>query len=565
MVFLYFLFIYILTALFGYTFWIDVKLPMVLKLISLISVLYIAYNLIEIFVSFIFYIFSKPRILKEGKLEELKGLIVSFRPIFANTDEEMENLLKSMEKDIENNLKDFPDRLKFIVIDNTRNESVKEYTKRRIRELQDKYSDKTVFYFHRNKECDFFKKLGILEDACLFLYKGWTRPGHYISEKWQIVAKGTRDKNKPLWDIILGDISALGIKASVEDVLSGREVDIDEEKRVKVIFVSDADNVWSEGEIKKMVLKIVNPDNRKYVIFQPKIKVNSPYKNIYTKVSVIYRNITHFVPTLRWRLFNFSPFYGKGAMRVDDYIEKVILSEALNPAKAASHDFQETLFAMSALVEDVIVLEDIFSNKVSEIKRVAQWRWGDMETVRQFIFKKWETGRKKHLFVLLRGLIEPIVIDILILIFSISVLTNSLYFNSGIILYIFSGLILFPFVFGVFVSRVNIFESILSFLVLLFLKVLDFIYMPQAILRNYIRQLKGEPYKWKTGAMGEIETRGMNLFKVYKALKNSSLAGILFLGFAYFNRIFLILGVIFILSPFFVWITCRESKKEEST
>jgi hypothetical protein len=52
----------------------------------------------------------------------------------------METLLTNMEKDIVNNEEIGGDQ-KYIVIDNTRDESVKEYTRQRIRELQARFGE----------------------------------------------------------------------------------------------------------------------------------------------------------------------------------------------------------------------------------------------------------------------------------------------------------------------------------------------------------------------------------------------------------------------------------------
>ena len=67
---------------------------------------------------------------------------------------------------------------------------------------------------------------------------------------------------------------------------------------------------------------------------------------------------------------------------------------------------------ISEKTKDVYILENTFSNKVAELKRDAQWRWGDMETVRQFFLKKFAAGRKTHLYVLLRGLIGDLNLSI---------------------------------------------------------------------------------------------------------------------------------------------------------
>jgi len=554
MVFLYVFINHLTAGLLGYFFWISFSLPLIIKILALLLFVYIIYPFCEIFIAFVFALFKKERILPEIEDIAKNGIpegtnVAMFRPIFAKTNQEMENLLQSMEKDIQNNIEDAKS-LKFIVIDNTRDAGVKEYVCRRIKELQQKYGEGTVFYFHRNVECDFFKKLGIYEDAILFLHEGATRPSHYTGKRWEKFAGGTRNPNKPLWDIILGNIKELGIRAEISEVLEGKDIEVDKDKRIKVAFVSDADNVWPKNGIRKMVAKILNPENKNFVIYQPRIEVQPPFKNLYTKISVIKREITGFLPKMRWRIFNFSPFYGKGAMEVSGYIEKVIKAEALHPAKAASHDFQETLFANCCLVEGCVILEGIFSNKISEIKRVSQWRWGDMETVKQFLFRKFSSGRKKHLFVLLRGLIEPIICDLFILLLLLGVLFFDLQVVNKNFFYVISALIIFPYLIKP--------KWLLVLFVSIFLIAVDLTYMPLATLRNYFLQMKGKKFVWKTGAMGEMETRDMTIFNTYWALKEVILWAVLFLLISYFWKYFLIPATILLIAPAVTWIISRE-------
>ena len=122
-------------------------------IIMLVCFAYCFSGVASLVINFLVYFFSKPVVLKERE-EIIKNGVpenvnaVFFRPIFAKSNPEIDTLLNSMKQDIINNQE--PHRnLKFILIDNTRDESVKEYTRSKIKEMQKEYGDDVVFYFHR--------------------------------------------------------------------------------------------------------------------------------------------------------------------------------------------------------------------------------------------------------------------------------------------------------------------------------------------------------------------------------------------------------------------------------
>lgn len=554
---------------------------------------YCVYSPSKLTVNFIAYLGSSPLILKEREDIARDGIppdvkVVFFRPIFAKTPPEMETLINNMELDIINN-QEPTHNLKFIVIDNTRDERVKQRAREMIRELQGKFGQDVVFYFHRNHNCDFFKKIGIYQDAIMLLYEGWTRPNHYTDPRWGEWAKGTRDPNEPIFDEVLGDVASLGIDGEVDDILKGREIEVNRDERIKVAIVCDADNVWPKGSIRKMVAKIMHPENSEIVIFQPSIKISNPDVNRYVKLAVLARRMYGFDPLVRWRIYHFSPFYGKGAMRVDSYVREIIKSEALHPGKAASHDFQEALKAWTVLVEDVYINENTFSNKLSELLRDTQWLWGDMETVRQFLSKKFAAGRKAHLYVLLRRLVGDLVFAVWVVGSIVGWLVPgwmdvirprfllALVGGVGVCLVVVPRLIA-PFVTSFKERREalkpaeprrrsfagTLAEGLLHLVVSTLVHKLDLLYRPPANVRNYINQARGKPFVWKTGAMGEIATAEIGLGQIYKTLFIAPLTGLLLIIVGSFgimpSLLLLLLSpliVSFIFGPMFIWLTSR--------
>ncbi|MDP8218848.1 MAG: hypothetical protein P9M03_09005 [Candidatus Theseobacter exili] len=524
------------------------SVPFLSPVFKLILILLFAFSvswISHIVIMFLIYLTSQPLILhtREDILDNgipANVKIAFFRPIFSKSFAEMKSLLNSMEQDINNNGK-ANKNLKYIVIDNTRDEKVKKETRDAIKALQKTYGEDMVFYFHRNVKCDFFKKVGILLDSIMFLYEGWTKPELYTDQKWEKWAKGTRDQNEPMFDVILGDISSLGIKGSVADITSGKNVEVDKSERIELCFVSDADNVWPEGEVRKMVGKMLHPANRQISIFQPTIRVSNPDENKYINLTVLAREFEKFEPVGRWRLHRFSPFYGKGAMKLDNYIQDIALGEALHPGKAASHDFQEALKTPTVLTEDVYINEKTFSNKLSELKRNAQWLWGDMETVRQYILKNFESGRKAHLYILFRGIFGDLFfgawLTLSFLLWWIGLVkpinVPFWFVTVGLaILYLGLPYFLSPFLIAEKDAEENILPNVLPEVSTVkkiwrsihfcvqwfFIQQLDLIYKPKAAVINFLNQINEKPFVWKTGAMGEIETANMGLLDYYKSL-----------------------------------------------
>jgi len=553
---------------------------------------YTIFGVASLVINFSIYLSTKPLLLKEKQDVAKNGIpdnvrILFFRPVFAKSVQEMETLIGSMKQDIQNN-QEKNRNIKFIVIDNTRDEAVRQRIREMIEDLEAQFGEDVVFYFHRNPKSDFFKKLGIYQDAIMLLYEGWTRPKTYVGKQWEKWTKGTRNPEQPIFDEIIGDIDTLGIEGSKEDIINGREVMIREGERPEISIVCDADNVWPMGSIRKIAAKILHPENRDIVIYQPSIEISNPNENIYIRLNVLAREMIKFDPIARWRMYHFSPFYGKGAMQIEGYVRDVIKREALHPGKAASHDFQESLRAWTALVEDVYIYEKTFSNKLSELTRSAQWGWGDMETVGQFIFSKFEPGRKSHLYALLRLLIGNFTFSLWLIGTSISwmvpglaTITRPRLFFS-LIGWILILSILIPKFLAPIGNRLKgktyeleipegekaiftllaegIFATIVSFLIHL----LDLVYKPWALIQNLINQIRGRPFIWKTGAMGEIETANVSLYQTYKELFPSTILGIslVFAGILRFFPSFVVIFLSpfiasFLFGPALIWLTSK--------
>jgi hypothetical protein len=560
---------------------------------------YILFGIASRIVNLIVYFNTKPLILKQNNKIIEQGLtdnriVAMFRPMYASSKEEAQINISNIEKDINNN-KDLGKNIKYILLDNSEEQERVEESIKLIKKMQKKYGEDIVFYLHRSNECNFAKKFGVYMDAFLLLSKGLTKPSIYKNIKWSVWVDDTRNSKNSIFDVVLGDISALGINAEVEDIVNGDKVEIDVKKKLEIAFISDADNVWEKGEVIKLIAKMKHAENKDITIFQPSIKISNSEENGYTKLSSWAKDMIKFDSIANWRLFHFAPFCGKGAINVNNYIEQIIDKEYLHPGRSASHDFQESLGAWTVLLEDVFIKENTFSNKSAEFTRKSQWQWGDWETIRQYWKTKFEKGRRSHLYALVRGVFSNFVFG-LWLIFTIltSVFKGGIEVkSSGLFLFFLTSIALINIVVSNFLgsaagqiqenktkkgSIVKFNHDLITFIgvscvqsvVYNLIYLLDLIYQPIVVINNMINQYQGKPFEWKTCAMLELETTEISLIDVYKKFKTAVITSIVLIFLTVIDIIpvygfILLLPFIisFIAGPALVWYSAKPLKKNK--
>ncbi len=315
-------------------------------------------GLAQLLMDFVVHVFTNPVILQEDTDKLRKSDLSSevhmafIRPICAKSMADMDTVLRHMREDVAANLTP-QHSMKFILVDNTADAGIREHAQSRILEMQREFGTDTVFYFYRNPECDFFNKVGIFQDLVMLLREGWTRPRHYTDDKWKEWVNDTRDPQKPVWSEILGDLTALGIRTAKEKIFAGHDITVSDSGKIDIAFIADADNEWPAGQSLKIAAKMLHPANSHVTIFQPCIEVSNPDETRFIRLNTMARKMYGFDPVAKWRLYRFSPFYGKGAIRLAAYADEVIKKEALHPGKAASHDFQLMCnkFSFSTLYE----------------------------------------------------------------------------------------------------------------------------------------------------------------------------------------------------------------------
>ncbi|GEM_PF-1274336 len=551
----------------------------------------------HLLIDFVVYLFTNPvllpeirEILQEGVPASVK--VTFIRPIFAKNIPQMETALLHMRQEITMHLE--PHRnTKFILVDNTSDPAIRSYGKDRILELQHEFGTDVIFYFYRNPDCNFFKKVGIYQDLIMLLREGWTRPGHYTDAKWEAWTWGTRNPEKPIWSEILGDLRTLGIQASREEILAGRDITVSDSGKIEIALIADADNLWPAGQPRKIIAKMLHPSNCDITIFQPCIEVSNPNDTWFIRLNAWSRKMYGFDPIAKWRLYRFSPFYGKGGMRLAPYAEKVIKREVLHPEKAASHDFQESLYVSSVLVEDSYILEKTFSNKLSELTRGAQWLWGDMETVAQYFFKDFSPGRKEHLWMLLRVTIGPLVYTLWLAGTVLAWLTSSVihpWLLWTVFLTVASSAWLVPKFIVPYLDRFKekgyyyglepagiegnlvqrpdikkiITEGLWETLFSTLIHSLDLIYRSWAVLANLYQQITGTAFVWITGATGEAKAAQIPLSQTYQTLWVAPVLGTLLVlanwsGFFPFSLALVLAPytLAFLFGPLAVWYTSK--------
>lgn len=546
-------------------------------------------GLAQLILDFVVYVFTNPVLLPSDFTA--RSHIAFIRPIYAKSVTDMDTALKHMQADIVSNLNPgFP--MRFILVDNTADAEIRSHAKSRILEMQDEFGTDTVFYFYRNPDCDFLNKMGIFQDLVMLLREGWTRPRHYTEDKWKEWVNATRDPQKPVWSEILGDLRVLGIQAGREAILTGQDIGVSMNGKIDIAFIADADNEWPAGQPLKIAAKMLHPANSHITIFQPCIEVSNPDETRFIRLNTLARKMYGFDPIAKWRLYRFSPFYGKGAIRLAPYADQVIKKEALHPGKAASHDFQESLYVTSVLVEDAYILERTFSNKLSELLRSSQWLWGDMETVEQYFLKDFSPGRREHLWMLLRVAMGPLIYTMWLALTIIAWLASTITHPCllwTVFLSIAGASIMIPKFIVPYLERFKtkpykiasdrmettppelnliIREGFMEMTLSTLIHSLDFIYRSWAVLANLYQQITGKEYVWNTGASGEAKTANVSLKNTYRLLWASPTASLLLL-FAAWTGLFptgltlllLPYTLSFLFGPAVVWYTSKSLTK----
>ena len=507
-------------------------------------------------------LYSKPKILSEIKSDgipdsERTALV---QTVLAGSKEEACQSLRFLEDSYADNA---DKNLIAIYLSAASDEKVIEEEISIIKALQSKYGADKFHLFHRNNydgENRGFK-WGGYHDLFRYLYKG------------------EKAGDKPFFSLKGHETGVTGD----ERALSAG----DPKKRIKNAIISDGDNYWPRGSIVSIVKKMAHPDNGDYAIFQPLITISNAGESLYAGMKSWSQFTFNYEAIHSWNKFKRSNFYGKGAIRIGEYLSKIIEPDIL-PADTKSHDFIEAMFLKTALMPDITITERTAANYIADLKKSDRWRVGDLQGIIRYSGRKMPAEAK----FIIRALEKVILRDLLFAIFIFASIAFVLSPGKLLLLSplakdlsagIFFTVIFFAIIIPKFILPVladtklsgglrpseaikilirGIADTILSTLILL----QNIVYQPIIIVKNLLKIILREKIRWTP--MSVIESRtgdfSLPLYLIY--LMPSLFAGIAvfyLLRFSFYpatvyGNIIMIIILSWVFGPVLSWATSKR-------
>jgi membrane glycosyltransferase len=247
-----------------------------------------------------------------------------------------------------------------------------------IKGVQDAYGASRVFYFHRKN--NWGKKWGAYQDLMAWL-SGSDYPIAYLGKKH---GRYKRDQNQRLFSLEL-------IDSPVDDTLLTREeketgiignvdaLERNSQRGVKYLLISDADVIWPPGTAINIIEKMAHESNEQFALFQPSIGIGNAEETLYTKVLSWCRELSKFTTLAIWKVYDSSFFYGKGGIKVQQYLATMLERDReVLPASALSHDYIEARYLRTAYLPDIQIMEDEPHDYFENLKRLQRWLTGDL-------------------------------------------------------------------------------------------------------------------------------------------------------------------------------------------
>lgn len=170
-----------------------------------------------------------------------------------------------------------------------------------------------------------------------------------------------------------------------DDVLRVAGCGIDPKNRYFYTMVLDSDTICPPNSIRTLVETAEHPTNRCFGL------INANLANDYGSDDKctwhMWRNALMEVSTVNLQrgqfwIFNRVGFYGKGLIRNDTYISRLIgtpgnLIEAL-PVDILSHDTVEAKLLQPAVASGVTLYEDVARNPISQLSQSTRWMLGEV-------------------------------------------------------------------------------------------------------------------------------------------------------------------------------------------
>lgn len=246
-------------------------------------------------------------------------------------------------------------------------------------------------YLHRN--CKILKKPGQYQDLMVLASTGSNEAFTYLHEDYGALGRKFRspcfgfegnvenDGQPEEFDAACQDLKLRGR----EDIMLVAEYGRDADNRYYYTMVLDSDTICPPRSIRRLVETAEHGRNKSYGI------INANLANDYSADDSctwhMWRNALMEVSTVNLQrgqfwIFNRVGFYGKGLIRNDLYIPRLIgrpgsVIEAL-PIDILSHDTVEANLLQPAIDVDVTLYEDVARNPISAMSQSTRWMLGEV-------------------------------------------------------------------------------------------------------------------------------------------------------------------------------------------
>jgi hypothetical protein len=255
-------------------------------------------------------------------------------------------------------------------------------------------------YLHRS--CKILKKPGQYQDLMVLASTGSNRAYTYLQEDYGDMGRkfgsecfGFRGNisDDTVSDTETIEMKKFNFKAAqmqlhergLDDILRVSGYGDDPKNRYFYTMVLDSDTVCPPNSIRKLIETAEHPANKAFGI------INANLANDYSADNnctwYMWRNAMCEVSTVNLQrgqfwVFNRVGFYGKGLIRNDMYISRLIgrpgsVIEAL-PIDILSHDTVEAKLLQPAIASDVTLYEDVARNPISALSQSTRWMLGEV-------------------------------------------------------------------------------------------------------------------------------------------------------------------------------------------
>jgi len=245
-------------------------------------------------------------------------------------------------------------------------------------------------YLHRN--CKVLKKPGQYQDLMVLAATGSNSAYTYLEEDYGSMGRKFGSECFG-FDGNIVDSGSQGFQEAIEilydrgreDLLLVSGFGVDPHDRYNYTMVLDSDTICPAKSIRNLVETAEHPANKAFGI------INANLANDYGADSQctwhMWRNALMEVSTVNLQrgqfwIFNRVGFYGKGLIRNDLYIPRLIgkpgsVIEAL-PIDILSHDTVEAKLLQPGIAIDVTLYEDVARNPISGMSQSTRWTLGEV-------------------------------------------------------------------------------------------------------------------------------------------------------------------------------------------